>query len=76
MFGLLKGSMSFDGSVFWRMIFEIVGHGSCCSGGCRCKVHLRWYGHKVVVDWTILYIITILRWFFFVVKLAILVPLA
>ena len=27
MFGLLKGSMSFGGSVFWRMVFEIVGHG-------------------------------------------------
>ena len=27
MFGLLKGSMSFDGSVFWRMIFEFFGHG-------------------------------------------------
>ena len=27
MFGLLKGSMSFDGSVFWRMVSEIFGHG-------------------------------------------------
>jgi hypothetical protein len=27
MFGLLKGSMSFDDSVFWRMVFEIFGHG-------------------------------------------------
>jgi hypothetical protein len=25
MFGLLKGSMSFGGSVFWRMVFEIFG---------------------------------------------------
>jgi hypothetical protein len=24
MFGLLKGSMSFGGSVFWRMVFEIL----------------------------------------------------
>ena len=27
MFGLLKGSMSFGGTVFWRMVFEIFGHG-------------------------------------------------
>jgi hypothetical protein len=27
MFGLLKGSRSVGGSVFWRMVFEIFGHG-------------------------------------------------
>jgi hypothetical protein len=27
MFGLLKGSMSFGGSVFWRMVSAIFGHG-------------------------------------------------
>jgi hypothetical protein len=26
---------------------------SCCSGGYRCKVHLRWYDHKVVVDYPV-----------------------
>ena len=29
----------------------------CCSGGCRSKIHLRWYGY--IRWWTILYIITI-----------------
>jgi hypothetical protein len=27
MFGLLKESMSFGGSVVWRMVFEMFGHG-------------------------------------------------
>ena len=27
MFGLLKGSMRFGDSVFWRMVFEMFGHG-------------------------------------------------
>jgi hypothetical protein len=27
MFGLLKGSMSFGGTLFWRMVFEIFDHG-------------------------------------------------
>jgi hypothetical protein len=49
MSGLLKGSTSFGGSVFWRMAYlKFLVMASCCSGGCRSKVHLRWYGYKVV----------------------------
>jgi hypothetical protein len=35
MFGLLKGSMSFDDSVFWRMVLKFLVMASCCSGGCE-----------------------------------------
>jgi hypothetical protein len=45
MFGLLKRSMRFGGSREWYLNLLVMA--SCCSGGCRSKVHLWWNGNKV-----------------------------